>query len=383
MPTEQRPCDFCMAYGAGGHFMIGRDARGAELSWTAVETTESYYLCGDCFQDATGFIATAMGPNEQRPAGWPTTISPETISSDQCNACGGQLANESYPVDTFPAQTVAARRGASHRTGQPRQVRVCAGCLAWIRSRLYEDSGVRGGSARGQVERRATSIPGSCPTVSSVFLGREDEKLLRLTAEQSGCDYRRMRPSEARDRDGWSDGVVFVGSGSSGLATMLADSLPARARQRMVVVSRFDSVSDMSGALLKGASHFVASPLTTQQIIGACKQMEERQRAAAWPQHSSGLSILRPSDWHAHVNRQVVQVQLQRSADRLETAWLLRRFLRGGDRVGLDEHGNLQALVDCPDEAANEVIRRMAYILGSRAAITLKRPDSATERASA
>lgn len=365
MTPEQRPCDFCLSYESGGQLIVSRDSRVAEQSWTTVRTLENYCLCAACFDEVCTFIGIAVGPNERRPAGWPTTVVPDSINSDHCNVCGAQFTEKSYPVETIPTQLARVRRGVYHRVGHTLQMRVCVGCVAWVRSRLYEDSGVRGGSMRGQAERQREFVPDGCTALFSVFLGREDELRLKIAAAENGCQYRGLRPSEARDSDIWSGGTVFVGSGGSGLATMLAESLPAPARARMVVVSRLDSVSDMAGALRKGAGDFLTSPLTTRQIVGACGRIEERAGTGALLPHDSGLTILRPSNQSAGRAHQVLQVGLPDSSCMLEAAWLLRRFLRGSDRVGVDEKGTLLADVCCPDELTDEVVRRMMYILGA------------------
>jgi hypothetical protein len=63
-------------------------------------------------------------------------------------------------------------------------------------------------------------------------------------------------------------------------------------------------------------------------------------------------------------------VTITRGGDIYEVAWLMRRFLRGHDRIGVDRSGALFAHVFCPDEHIDEVVRRLSYIMGDRARVS-------------
>ena len=53
---------------------------------------------------------------------------------------------------------------------------------------------------------------------------------------------------------------------------------------------------------------------------------------------------------------------------------LLRRFLRGYDRIGVDERGRLMALVYVPLEHADGVLGRMGKVLGERVRLEIAAP---------
>lgn len=371
MPDSLLACDFCMSYAQGGEVVIRRDSREAEQAWTTVRTLEAHALCELCFGDAVRLIDAAAGPNESRPSGAPLSIAQGIIDAERCDLCGSALKNESYTLEMVPNERVFVRRDMYHHLGRMRQLRLCFGCFAWFHSVIYDETGARGGSLTGE-RTGPTWLPEHFTDAYSVFLGPEDTALLRMAVEQAGRRFTALRPRDARSAATTGDGLVFAGAGPARLAGMLLESLTAHARQRMVVVSRLDALVDMSAALRSGAVDFLVSPLSAQQVSGAFERIADLRGSPTELHRRSGLWLLKPSCLRSGEPCQAYRIAVATPTDRMQVAWMLRRFLRGYDRVGSDRDGTLQAHVFCPDEHVDEVVRRLSYILGDRARVTFE-----------
>jgi hypothetical protein len=314
-------------------------------------------------------VDSAVGPNADRPRGAPASIAPSGMDSERCNLCAALLRNESYTLELMPTRRTFVRRNVYHNVGHMRHLRLCVGCVAWFRAVIYAETGARGG---GLTTERAgpTWQPEHVGDASSAYLSPEDTALLGRALEQAGQRCTALRPLEARTAASTGHGLVFAGASTVGVARMLVESVSARARLRIVVVSRYDAHSDMAGALRAGALDFLASPLSAQQISGAFERLADL-RVSPWSRHQrTGLWVLSPPRLRGVQPCQVYRIGVPAGGDAMEAAWLLRRFLRGHDRVGVDRNGALYAHVFCPDEHTDEVVRRLSYILGDRAHVS-------------
>lgn len=365
-------CDFCMAHTVGGDMVARHDSRDAEQTWTTVRTLESHSLCDECFGGTVALVDALAGPNDRRPQGAPMTIAQRLTDNSRCNLCGAMLKNESYSLDLMPALRVSGRRTAHNSMGGIRHVRLCFGCLAWFHSRIYDETGVRGGGIQTTGETCSPWTPDHFTDVYSAFLGPEDTALLKLAVEQAGRVCTPVQPHHARTAAAMGDGLLFIGTNTANRATMLVESLPPEARARVVAVSRLDALGDTSGAVRAGAADFLASPLSAQQVLGTFERVADLRGSPSQRNLRTGLRVLQPSRVRAGEPCQVYRIVVPSSAEPMEAAWLLRRFLRGYDRIGVNEAGALMAHVFCLDADALEVVRRLSYVLGDRARISFE-----------
>ncbi len=355
-------CDFCWDTSQGGRFITSREAWFTGAGWKPVRTVESYTLCAGCYRRSTRLTDMALGPNALRPAGAPLAAHQRTLDFSRCDQCTTFLSNDSYVLELLPAERALGRKDHHHHVGQMRRVRMCAGCFAWCRSVVYDTTGAQGGalrSPRPDIEGWArTHLSNSY----SAFLQTEDDASLSMVLGLAGRQNAKLRPWETREAAADGDRPVFIGAGS-GLATRFTSSIPADARRRVVVVSRFDTIADMAGALRAGAGDFLTSPLAPEHVIGAFERVLGLPAGEPPSSHPAGLRSLRQSVIHAGGPAQVFNVASPSVAEIATTVWILRRFLRGTDSIGHGRGEMTQAYVHCPETHADDVARRANFIL--------------------
>lgn len=116
-----------------------------------------------------------------------------------------------------------------------------------------------------------------------------------------------------------------------------------------------------------GAADILASPLSPQQISGAFDRVYD----AAMPRDrdtATGLRIFRREHFGPRYDLPCfpVTLALRPKDDVPALILLLRRFLRGYDRLGIDQEGRLIALLYVAPENAATVVNRMSKVLGKR-----------------
>jgi hypothetical protein len=201
----------------------------------------------------------------------------------------------------------------------------------------------------------------------AAFLLAEDIEVLRGTTEAMGKRFRHLVLAEARRFIAGRDDVLFIGSRADGRAAALLSTLPAATVARSIIVARTDSLSDLRSCLQMGAGDFVVSPLAAHQVAGAF------DRIAGGPpvrDESTGLPLVAPGEPRFGLAAHLVQIELTPAADMLAVAWLLRRFLRGYDAVGVGESGELRAVIYCGPERVPAVLRRLAKLLPAGIGVT-------------
>jgi len=240
---------------------------------------------------------------------------------------------------------------------------LCRACMIWCRAAGSAQAG-----ATHIVNRSSEGDPDAWgiryqSSAFSVGLLGADERELADAFERSGLEYDRLTEVGVRRFASHPDGVLFVGASTEGLAATTMGHLPPEARSRVVVVTGFHTLSDTVRALWMGAGDWLVSPLSLHQVAAS---VERVLRAEGRPSRCrmTGLPVLSRS-WTADppVPRHMLRIEVQDGHDGMEVAWLLRRFTRGYDRVGVNDLGQLVLEVACPPADVTAVIARLRPLL--------------------
>lgn len=346
-----------MSYRPGGGMTIRRDARAAEQAWVSVQLVATETLCGACFGWFGSLLrATAMG-TPQKPVGAPLASETPAPKGDACDLCHAHLLGDSFAVELVPSHREMIRRDLFRFDSRLRQYRLCGGCLAWAKSVEYD-----GGNP--EADQELTPYTGDACTG---FLLPGDDISLEYYAHATNRSYRRAaRRSEIRTRQPGE--YFFVASGIGRQAAEVIELMNPEERARTFVVARFEALADAHEALAKGAAELLASPLSPHQISGAFQRARERAAGQRTPRTADGLPSLQTGPDRPGRPGQSLSLTAPRHAT-METAWMLRRFLRGDDRIGFGQRDGLMAQVFCPDEHLNAVRARLAHLIGERTVV--------------
>lgn len=357
MVEAQGPCGFCMSYRPGGGMTIRRDARAAEQSWVSVQLITTENLCAACFEWFGSLLReTAMG-GALRPAGAPLAADSPAPKGDGCDVCHSHLLADSFAIELVPAHREMIRRDLFRFDSRLRQYRLCGGCLAWARSIEYDGGYLEAGQ----------DVAAYAGDACTGFLLPADDISLEYYAQATGRSYRRAgRRSEIRTRQPGE--LYFVGSGIGRQAAEVIEGMTPDERARTFIVARYETLVDAHEALAKGAAELLASPLSPHQISGAYQRARERASGQRPPRSADGLPTLQPGPDRPGRPGQTLSLTAPRHAT-METAWMLRRFLRGDDRIGFGQRDGLMAQVFCPDEHLGAVRARLAHLIGERTAV--------------
>lgn len=346
------------------------DLRVRQLSPGAENRLERVRLCTPCFAFVVESLRAAVSRTESA-AG--DLHLPDRHTAERpdggCEVCHANLQIQpAFALSLEPAVESPGPGPLLRFIGHPAEHRACGSCLDWFRDIVDQES-----ASRWANRRRSDLTPGAAPTgsrfrVTSEGLDERDAALLRDVVKDLG--YVAL-PIVQRDGIFPRDEIVyFVGAGPNGDATHFTESLPITERVRVVVVAAAAHLADATAALRAGAADLLATPLSRQQITGAFDRLAD-PFAVTGRDESTGLPVywLKPRFGLPCFE---LEVQPLTGDEPLETFLVLRRFLRGYDRIGVTSGGALPAIIYCGAEHIAGVVTRMHRLLGEgyRIAIT-------------
>ncbi|MCC6388538.1 MAG: hypothetical protein IT302_14280 [Dehalococcoidia bacterium] len=319
-------CAVCAARDAGGELRI-RGAQGI---------SERTCLCTVCF----GFLSDAL-----RAA---------ASGGGDCSLCGEAAGEHSLTL------VPAGESGPGWRP--PAGYRLCAACLGWTVDLLDGESLARwtrrpegdgpggewphqqiaGIAVRGLDARDAVAAARAASVLSRPFLSGDEAEAVNERV------------------------VSLVRATVSRAATAFLAGLPEARRAQVAVVGGPGLEGDVAAALALGAGEVLSSPLSCQQVLGAAGRLAAGgagQRDAA-----TGLPVYAVE---ARFGLSCYGLRIESREPVLETAFALRRFLRGYDAVGGDGNGHALALVYCTPDELDAVLRRVGRLLGEGATVNI------------
>lgn len=346
-------CAICASQDIRGELCVVHE-RGPEQA-RAREELEVVRLCTCCF----GFVAEA----HQAAAGGPSGLQPwddlapprDRPTVGCCSVCAGPLQTEAFAVELTPHPSADTDAPLRRLVDHPSRYRLCRSCLAWTRELLDTESVAHWGRRRGADPASANGpLPGKG---AALGLDGADRETARATLVGLGAAWDSAAPTAAAG----ATTVQFVEAGRGGEATAFVRGLPWADRRRVVVVARPATLDDAAGALRAGAGDLLASPLSRQQVAGALDRISgdadwPRDPATGLPQYALEPRFGLP----AHLLR----IEVPPGSTPLDTVLVLRRFLRGYDRVSA-RGDDIEVHVYCPGDHLGAVVRRVARLLGA------------------
>lgn len=338
----------------------------------------TYRLCGDCYEWASGLMKVAgnAGALPETVLGMPIGGERTLADGAHCSYCQGFFEAESVGVDLVPSAREYMRSSLFRHVGEIRQQRICRQCHAWWVTTLADSSAVSGNSFR-QLEG---GMGGWLTTVAAdgagLFLLKRDAYVLQSTIEGMGRGYYSLTAGQLPALGSWTaQPVLFISAGKRDRATLAVRQLDPKVRARTVITARPDCMVDALAAMEAGARDILASPLSPQQVSGALDRVFDPSLPTE-RDSMTGLPIFRKEHFGPRYNLPCFSVSLiLRPGDDVPSLiLLLRRFLRGYDRIGVDERGRLMALVYVPLEHADGVLGRMGKVLGERVRLEIAAP---------
>lgn len=363
-----------------GELGLGRETRKPQHPWRAPDIPARYSLCRGCFEWASNLMAVAAARSSDAKALGVPIGHPEVQVTDQhCAYCASELLLESFVVDIVPNSREYVRSSLFRHVGVIRQQRLCGLCEAWWLSVLHDGSAMRGSSMRREEGPMGGWLAHVAFDAAAIFLLQRDAFVVQETVSAQGHQFAQVTPHVARELEG---GVLVAGAGRRDRVSRLLGHVPPERLRATFVVGRPDCMHDAAAAMRLGAGELLASPLSPQQIAGAFERLVELPALEARGP-ALGLPILREGEPRQGVPCHLLLVRLPREEHVEAAALLLRRFLRGHDRVGEDGNGALAAMVYCEDVQIGGVLNRLRVVFRERAVITVSARFGAEERAAA
>jgi hypothetical protein len=381
----QERCSNCGGPSVASELTFTKEIRRPFDAWVSSGAPERRPLCGDCYEWVEGLMALVTGGEGHAPLGTPFSATrSRVLDGKRCDYCQVWMTSPSYTASLVPYERELVRRASSRpsllrHVGQLRSNRICSQCYLWWRSTLDDNSTMKG---TGYREGEGT-VGGWLGTVAydacSVYLDRRDEDTLRLTVEAMGFDYAPITIGDVRRLVNPSQ-VVFVGASPDGHASELVSSRARALIRSTVVVARSDSASDVQSAVMAGVGDFLISPLTPQQVSGAFDRISD----PAWAAHrhkENGLAVIAKPEARHGLPCHRIRAEASKEFEFWTACLLLRRAVRGYDRVGVDEKGNLCLLVYCPQEHLERTMSRLSRVFTGLMRLTALDSDLAVPAA--
>lgn len=315
-------------------------------------------LCRDCggwFGELLSAAALGRGDPAGR-LGVPIAGPDGAGAGHVCDFCRSALGGGALVLEMAP-------ESSRDRGGRlTRHQRLCPLCGAWVRSVLENPSAMRGTS------RRAIEGPSggwrsfTAGRAAHLGLERPDAAVIGTTTGAPSREIGDARSLQAALAQGF---IAFVGASREN--TEAIQRLDPPLRPRVTVIARFDGAGNALAAMRAGAMEFLSSPLTPQQVAATI----DRVSSAAYPAERGalGLPLYREPFADGYGHPQVITIEPSRPELAANAALMLRRFIRGYDRVGEDAAGKLVAHVYCPPEHATAVRDRLRVLLADTARV--------------
>ena len=314
---------------------------------------ERQRLCSACY----GLIRSALNAgtkrvrtDEQFP-GMPARRA-SRLQADGCPVCWIPLDGDRFAAELLPGGSLFT--APIIRIGdRPARYSLCQGCLRWVRDVVDEES-------IGRWSRRRTAMEDGPPPTTPVHcfaigFPAAEQKILRDTLTSLGHSCAK---STFLTADVGAGEALFLYAD----ARTVAHTLSLGTLARTVVVTSIGNIEMALGLMRRGASDLLVSPLSRQQIIGALDRLSDPE-AFAGRDAETGLPSYRPEPRFG-LPCHLVAIEAPEEVRGLDAFLVLRRFLRGYDRIGLDSGSLLPVSVFCPAEHLPRVMGRMQGVLG-------------------
>jgi hypothetical protein len=369
MESDQN-CMKCASSALGGELSFRKETRKSGGEWMSRRTLASHALCPSCLAWVGQLMKVASQPGAlpESVLGFPLGGDVGLADERHCSYCHSEFHEEAYGVDLVPDEREFVRTSLFRHVGDIRQQRICRQCHAWWITILRDSSSLTGESfrrAEGGVGGWLTTVPADA---AGLFLRERDAYILQSTVEGMGRRYYPMTIQHVRALDTWDETpVVFISAGKRDRAALVVGQCGPAVRARMVITARSDCMGDALEAMRAGAADIMASPLSPQQVSGAFDRVYDpaipQERHAA-----TGLRIFRKEHFGPRYGLPCFPLSLaiKPSEDVPALTLLLRRFVRGYDRLGVDSEGRLLALLYVAPEHAAAVVNRMTKVLGDQ-----------------
>ena len=371
-------CALCASADVGGQIIFREEGRQPERPWVHLRLLREASMCVHCFEWAGGLIQRIVthDPASQAMLGVPSSSSVRPQDAAACDYCRASLADKSFSVELVPTRLEFVRRSLYRHVGRIKQNRVCRQCHTWWLTTIEDSSSLKGTSFRA-LEGASGGWRGDLAYDSySVFVSAQDQFVLRTTVEAMGRDYAAVRAMDVPRLADIGPATVFVGAGRRSRAADLVGATSSSTGQRTVVVAQDDSLVDGFAALRAGAVDMLASPLSPQQVSGAFERIAHPVPGLA-RDPKTGLTLFTGPIADDYLNCYFLEIDDHRMA--AATIYLLlRRFLRGYDRLGLSPSGKVAALLYCDDRHIDNVTRRLKFIMGESVEVRIVGHAAAT-----
>ncbi len=363
------PCQVCGSTLCAAEVTFSREVLTAETVWHPVASLGQASLCEDCagwFGELMQTAAVGQGDTRGR-LGIPTRSSAARTAENGCDYCHSGLGGVAFAVDVVPFTAGGAARGP-RRALPIRHQRLCGYCAAWLQSVMYDPSAMLGQSDRRDEGPMGVWRSVQVSNVATCRLGTMDNLVVATTIGANGLTP--VEVDAARMPDALQAGHVgFMGAGgreAERLVRRLAPNLLAK----LAVVAHVDGLDDAFAAMRAGAADFLASPLSPQQVAGSVDRL-----MSGVPQTERGpllgLPVYRGPIRDGYGTALPIVVRLLKPEHAPMAALLLRRFVRGYDRVGEDGERNLRALIYCPADHLPFVVGRLTPLMADVARVSV------------
>jgi hypothetical protein len=315
-----------------------------------------YPLCPACLAWLTSVVdGSAEGHPDAAVLAAPSTEGRRLRFLDQCNVCRSTLAPRTGAVvESLPAAGVP---------GPWRARLVCIPCEGWIANLATDARSVRGSTSRAldgeygrTVHRRLSSLTFEVNAGSSAA----DEALI------DACTSLGVQQAQ-----GGVPAVRFLDAGR-----------PAGARARMrgplvqtVILAPYGAYEGVAAHFAAGAFEWVTLPFTPHLVAAVLSRLVEPPMAPLYRDADSLLPVLQPIEPFpaaAHVRPAL-------GVTPFDAAWLVRRFARGYDDLGVVS-GRIIFVPRVPAHSFNTAIARLNRNLSGRATLVPLARQSPFER---
>jgi hypothetical protein len=315
-------------------------------------------LCPDCTTWLTGLLQAVMrGQAAAVPLfGLPAWEHRAVVFSGQCQLC-----------HSLPFEGVAGVecRPLTRTTEGWRRVDLCGACFTWLHAMATD-----GRSARRHAARAVDGPYGEWPHPNLRFLhvAIEAEDAVIEEAIREACES--MDVEVCRTVEVSPGAILFFQVGvHRGQSPRMAPYAAA------IAVAPLSSRGGLVEALSMGATDWLTSPPTPQQVTAALTRVPQRWKNPVAYDPFTALPITHsvPHD------RPVLFIEPIRGTGLFELVWLLKRHSRGYDDLVATADGEIAFMPRCRPENLQYIVARLTMLLRDRCRIH-ERPAFATRR---
>jgi CheY-like chemotaxis protein len=288
--------------------------------------------------------ARASGPAPL--LGAPSTNGRALVFGDQCQVCHGAAAAEALVECIAPVT-----RGDSMLP-----LRVCRSCEAWLGA-LASD----GRSARGQSGRAIDGGYGEWlhPNLRGLSVHAVVSDCASRAAVERACAGMGVALGS-----GTASVLLVEAGGGRAERVIRADGTPRLAR---IVLAPLGGHAELLDALRAGATDWLTLPLTPQQLTSALVRAGRAHVAVREWDNETALPLLQPPPELPGM----LTMRPAAGLSRFEVAWMVRRFARGYDELGVLE-GEIVLVPRVPEAGLATVAERLANLLSGRCEVAVR-----------